>query len=259
VHCKSYIGFNVKSENEAKSLLSYMKCKLPNLLLSLRKMSHNLSSDTCKWIPLPPLNKDWNDDMIYKHYKLSENEIKLIKETKVSGYNDVKPIDVNEPKIIKDGRKQYYLIENKLYKVKKDKTQGNLFGSYKDGKIIEGFEETTNLIIVKGKKSKSKNNEEVNIIENDNEILTVSKKKTSKSKINIIDDNEIDNIINAVSKKKTSKSKINIISDNVILEEEQFVTESQILKGNAPHFLEPEIKVKKIIKKKVKTNTDIEL
>ena len=81
---------------------------------------------------------------------------------------------------------------------------------------------------------------EVNIIENDNEILTMSKKKISKSKINIIDDNEIDNIINAVSIKKTSKSKINIISDNVILEE-------------------PEIKVKKIIKKKVKTNTDIEL
>ena len=60
---------------------------------------------------------------------------------------------------------------------------------------------------------------------------------------NIIYYNEIDNIINAVSKKKKSKSKINIISDNVILEEE------------------PEIKVKKIIKKKVKnnTNTDIEL
>ena len=58
---------------------------------------------------------------------------------------------------------------------------------------------------------------------------------------NIFDDNEINNIINDVSKKKTSKSKINIISDNVILEEE------------------PEIKVKKIIKKKVKTNTDIEL
>lgn len=67
----------------------------------------------------------------------------------------------------------------------------------------------------------------------------MSKKKTSKSKI--IDDNDIDNIINSVSKKKTSKSKINIISDNVIFEEE------------------PKIKVKKIIKNKVKTNTDIEL
>ena len=70
------------------------------------------------------------------------------------------------------------------------------------------------ITLIKGTKSKSKNNEEINIIENNNEILTVSKKKTSKS---------------------------NIISDNVIYEEE------------------PEIKIKKIIKKKVKTNTDIEL
>jgi hypothetical protein len=219
IHTGSYISFKVSNENEAKSLLSYMKCKLPNLLLSLRKSSQDISEATCKWIPLPPLNKDWTDDTIYKYYKLSENEIKLIKETKVSGYNDVKPIDVNEPTIIKDGLKQYYLIDNKLYKVKKDKTQGDLFGSYKDGKIIEIVEKTTDLIIVKGKKSKSKkNNEEINIVENDDEIVTVSKKKTSK--INIIDDNEIYNIINAVSKKKTSKSKINIISDNVILEEE---------------------------------------
>jgi hypothetical protein len=84
-----------------------------------------------------------------------------------------------------------------------------------------------------------------------NEIITVSKKKTSKPKIETKitnEDKEIDEIKKIiddelndfkVSKKKTSKSKINIISDNVILEEE------------------PEIKVKKIIKKKVKTNTDI--
>jgi site-specific DNA-methyltransferase (adenine-specific) len=137
VHTKSYISFNISSENEAKSLLSYMKCKLPNLLLSLRKSSQDISEATCKWIPLPSLNKDWTDDMIYKYYNLSENEIKLIKETKISGYNEIKPINVNEPKIIKDGLKQYYLIDNKLYKVKKDKTQGDLFGIYKNGKIIK--------------------------------------------------------------------------------------------------------------------------
>jgi len=140
VHTKSYISFNLSSEDEVKSLLSYMKCKLPNLLLSLRKSSQDISEATCKWIPLPPLTEDWTDNMIYKYFKLSENEINLIKETKVSGYNDVKPIDINEPKIIKDGLKQYYLIDNKLYKVKKDKTRGVLFGSYKDGKIIEGIE-----------------------------------------------------------------------------------------------------------------------
>ena len=36
--------------------------------------------------------------------------------------------------------KQYYLDDTKLYKVKKDKSRGDLFGSYKDGKIIEGVE-----------------------------------------------------------------------------------------------------------------------
>ena len=111
VHTKSYISFNFNLENEAKSLLSYMKCKLPNFMLSLRKISQDISEATCKWIPLPPLNKEWADDDIYKYFKLSEDEIKLIKETKINGYNEIKPI--NEPKIIKDGRKQYYLIEDK--------------------------------------------------------------------------------------------------------------------------------------------------
>jgi GTPase SAR1 family protein len=41
-------------------------------------------------------------------------------------------------KNIKKGRKQDYLIKEKLYKEKKDKSRGVLFGSDKDGKIIEG-------------------------------------------------------------------------------------------------------------------------
>ena len=198
IHTTSYVQFKIANSDEANSLLSYLKCKLPNFMLSLRKNSQLISNNTCRWIPLPPLNKEWNDEEVYKYFNLSEDEIKLIKEIKISGYNDIKLINENEQKIIKDGKKQYYIINNKLYKIKKDKSQGELFGSYKDGKIIEGVEETTNLIIVTGKKNKSKNNEEVNIIEKDDKILTVIKKKTSKSKINIIDDNEIDNIINEV-------------------------------------------------------------
>ena len=86
VHCKTYISFNVKNEDEAKSLLSYMKCKLPNFMLSLRKSSHNLSCDTCKWIPLVPLDRIWNDKEIYKYLKLSKDEIELVFETNVFGY-----------------------------------------------------------------------------------------------------------------------------------------------------------------------------
>lgn len=89
VHTGSYISFKVSNEDEAKSLLSYMKCKLPNFMLSLRKISQDINETTCKWIPLPPLNKKWSDDEIYKYFKLTEDEIKLIKETKISGYCDI--------------------------------------------------------------------------------------------------------------------------------------------------------------------------
>ena len=158
---QSYIIFEVKTENEAKSLLSYMKCKLPNFMLSLRKISQHINESTCKWIPLPPLNKEWNDKEVFKYFKLSEDEIKLIKETKINGYNDIKPINENEQKIIKDGKKQYYLVNDKLYKIKKDKSQGELFGNYIDGKIIENIN----------------NDDKVDII------YKVYKKKTLKPKI----------------------------------------------------------------------------
>jgi hypothetical protein len=63
-----------------------MKCKLPNLLLSIRKSSQDISEATCKWIPLPPLNKEWNDNEVYKYFKLTPEEIKLVNETDIKGY-----------------------------------------------------------------------------------------------------------------------------------------------------------------------------
>jgi 16S rRNA G966 N2-methylase RsmD len=89
VYSETYISFAFDTEQEVNSLLSYMRCRLPNMLLSLRKISQNISSDTCKWIPLPPLNKEWTDDEVYKHFNLSEDDIKLINETNIVGYKDI--------------------------------------------------------------------------------------------------------------------------------------------------------------------------
>ena len=103
VYSETYISFAINTEQEAKSLLSYMNCRLPNMLLCIRKISQNISNDTCKWIPLPPLNKEWNDDDVYKHFKLSDDDIKLIKDTKIGGYknniiNDDGTIEAHVPK-----------------------------------------------------------------------------------------------------------------------------------------------------------------
>jgi site-specific DNA-methyltransferase (adenine-specific) len=91
VHTKSYISFNVNTKYEAESLHSYMKCKLPNLLLSLRKTSQDISESTCKWIPLPPLNRLWCDREVYKYYDLTDDEKKLVKTTKIVGFKEYDP------------------------------------------------------------------------------------------------------------------------------------------------------------------------
>jgi len=90
VHSESYISFNVQSEQEANNLLSYMKTKFVDYCLKLRKNTHNISSDTCKWIPLVPLDKQWTDNDIYKHFNLTATEIdeingcvKIVKQTPV--------------------------------------------------------------------------------------------------------------------------------------------------------------------------------
>jgi len=88
VHSSSYISFKINNEFEAKSLLSYLKCKLPRFILILRKVSQHINGNVCKWIPLPPLNRIWSNEEIYKYYNLSDEDIKLIKETKIIGYKE---------------------------------------------------------------------------------------------------------------------------------------------------------------------------
>lgn len=99
VHTKSYISFRVHNEKEAKSLESYLKCRLVNLMLSIRKISQHISSSTCKWIPLPPLDRIWTDADVYKYYKLSKTQIEFIRNTEITGYKPIKTIkEINDIK-----------------------------------------------------------------------------------------------------------------------------------------------------------------
>jgi len=49
-------------------------------------MSQDISENTLKWIPLVPLDREWNNEKIYEYFKLEEKEINLIKESKIIGY-----------------------------------------------------------------------------------------------------------------------------------------------------------------------------
>jgi site-specific DNA-methyltransferase (adenine-specific) len=121
VHTGSYISFKVSTEKEAKSLVSYMKCKLPNFMLSLRKISQHINEIVCKWIPLPSLDKEWTDDEVYKFFKLTPEEIKLVKETKVSGYKDIIKKELNDNITDTDSSKEEK-VKTKPKKSTKSKT-----------------------------------------------------------------------------------------------------------------------------------------
>ena len=126
IHTGSYISFKVSNENEAKSLLSYLKCRLPNFMLSLRKPSQDISESTCKWIPLPPLNKEWTDEEVYTHFKLSEDDIQLINETNIVGYKNIVKqtegsAETPEPKAKRVSKKKTPVVEPAVKDVKMKK------------------------------------------------------------------------------------------------------------------------------------------
>jgi hypothetical protein len=86
IHSRSYISFKVDNKKEAKSLYTYLKCKLVHILLSLRKNTHNIcNSNNFIWIPLVPLNQEWNNEKLYKYFKLDDNDIIFIKNLKLEG------------------------------------------------------------------------------------------------------------------------------------------------------------------------------
>ena len=68
---QTYFGFKVDSEKEAKSLKSYLETDFANYMLSLRKIDQHISEATLKWVPLPPLDREWTDAKVAKYYGLN--------------------------------------------------------------------------------------------------------------------------------------------------------------------------------------------
>jgi hypothetical protein len=72
IYTDSYIAFRVNNEDEAGSLLSYLDTKFANHMLSIRKISQDISENTCKWIPLVPLDRIWTDDKVCEYLKIEQ-------------------------------------------------------------------------------------------------------------------------------------------------------------------------------------------
>ncbi len=76
---ETYLVLDVfNSEKEAKSLESYVKTKFFRFLVLLKKNTQNAARGVYSFVPLQDFSHPWTDEMLYKKYDLTEEEIAFI-------------------------------------------------------------------------------------------------------------------------------------------------------------------------------------
>jgi site-specific DNA-methyltransferase (adenine-specific) len=78
----SYMFLVTSNKKEADSLISYLKTNFIHFLICIRKIDSTVKPSTFKWVPSVPLDREWNDDLIFEYFNLSKEEIELILENK---------------------------------------------------------------------------------------------------------------------------------------------------------------------------------
>jgi site-specific DNA-methyltransferase (adenine-specific) len=74
----SFMFFHVSSEEEAKSLQSYIATKFFRFLVSLRKITQNAFRSTYNWVPTQTWNSIYTDKILYGKYNLSPEQTDYI-------------------------------------------------------------------------------------------------------------------------------------------------------------------------------------
>ena len=66
------------SEAEARNLAAYMRTRFVRFLVSLRKITQNITRDSYKFVPLLPMDRLWTDEDLYKRYGITSEQVVFI-------------------------------------------------------------------------------------------------------------------------------------------------------------------------------------
>lgn len=76
---ETYLVIGVsQSETEARNLAEYMRTRFVRFLVSLRKITQNITRDSYKFVPLLPMNRVWTDADLYKRYNITTEQVAFI-------------------------------------------------------------------------------------------------------------------------------------------------------------------------------------
>lgn len=75
IYTDSYFSFRVNNRKEAESLISYLDTKFTNYIMSIMKISQDISEKTCRYIPIVPLDRIWNDNSVCEYFKIKREDL----------------------------------------------------------------------------------------------------------------------------------------------------------------------------------------
>jgi hypothetical protein len=76
---ETYLVIGVcKSEAEAQNLAAYMRTRFVRFLVSLRKITQNITRDSYHFVPLLPMDRPWTDSALYKRYGITTKQATFI-------------------------------------------------------------------------------------------------------------------------------------------------------------------------------------
>lgn len=67
-----------KKEPEAKRFAGYLRTQFVRFLVSLRKNTQDIYSERFQFVPDLPMDRNWTDEMLYKKYGITEEEVSFI-------------------------------------------------------------------------------------------------------------------------------------------------------------------------------------
>ena len=77
---RKYRQLITANKEEAESMISYLKSKLPTVIYSMTKTSRTLDGPQTRFIPEVPFDRVWTDESVYKYFGLTPKEISYIEE-----------------------------------------------------------------------------------------------------------------------------------------------------------------------------------
>lgn len=66
------------NQNECESVISYIKTRFCRFMAMLKKVTQDTTKDVYSFVPLQDFSHPWTDEMLYKKYGLSDEEIAFI-------------------------------------------------------------------------------------------------------------------------------------------------------------------------------------